>query len=407
MILKLVRPVVLAVILLVPFILRAQSCDSTLIGKVKVGGRVNLDGAYYMDKPNMVMSDGGSLSELRLRLLSALSAKTSLKVEVDLANGTITPKDIFIRHYVNRELSFAFGNLPESFSLGSYASSSDSFFMSFSTPVQAFGCSRNLGVGSRYVSPHFFADAGIYGQDLLNQAKGSKGYAFTNRLLYRPVNDGRSVLQFGFSNTIRRADANNLAKDANGNDIELRTVNYASRAETNVDKTSIISVKNPNAQFHDRLSAEFLGIWSKLAVQGEYLNAFVNAKQGFYNQHYYGYYAQVIYQLKGDGIAYNDFEALQTRSGVGTINVGLRYSCADLNDAKGYLVNGIYVDTPSGTTPNGSYNGGIATGIAAAISFSPIKNFFLTLEYNKGKIKNLTTPNGDYQIAQAQTIIKF
>lgn len=404
---KLARFTMLVAMLFSSVATYAQIFDSTAVGKVKVSGRVNMDGAYFTRQPDFVMSDGVTFSELRVRFSTILSSRTDFRAEIDFALGSVVPRDVAFRYFVDKNFTVTLGNFRESFSPAAYASSTENFFISVPTPGQAFGCSRNLGVAARYVVPPFFAEAGVFGQDLLDQIKGSKGYAFTNRVLYRPLNSGSHVLQFGFSNTIRRADANNLSKDASGKEIELRTVNYGSRAETNVDRNQLISVKNPFAKYQDKLSVEFLGIWQKLAVQGEYMNAFVKAKSGYDNQQYQGYYAQAIYQVRGKGIAYNDLDAVQAKSGLGSINVGIRYSYTDLNDSKGYLVNGIYTDLPNGKEANGSFNGGVVKGFSAAVSFYPLKNFILTMEYNWGKLSSITLPSGSFQMAQAQAIIQF
>lgn len=401
------RVLLLVVLLFTTVVLNAQVLDSAAIGKVKVGGRVNMEGAYVANQPDFVMSDGATFSELRVRFTTVLSTRTDFRAEVDFAFGSVVPRDVAFRYFIDKNFTLTLGNFREPFSPAAYMSSADNHFISLPTPGQAFGCSRNLGVGARYVKPHIFIEAGVYGQDLLDQVKGSKGYAFTNRILYRPVNEKNKVLQLGCSNSIRRADANNLSKDANGKDIELRTVSYSSRAETNVDRNQILSIKNPYAKYQDKLSAEFLAIWNKIAVQGEFINAFVTAKSGYFNQHYTGYYAQAICQLKGSGIAYNETDAVQTRSGLGSINLGLRYSYTDLNDSKGYLVNGIYTDIPNGKVANGSFNGGIAKGFSAAVSFYPIKNFIFTLEYNWGKLSNDQLPGSSYQLAQVQAMIQF
>lgn len=385
----------------------AQIFDSTAVGKVKVSGRVNMDGAYFTRKPAFVTSDGATFSELRVRFSTILSARTDFRAEIDFAFGNVAPKDVAFRYFVDKRFTVTLGNFREPFSPAAYASSTETYFISIPTPGQAFGCSRNLGVAARYVVPHFFVEAGLFGQDLLDQVKGSKGYAFTSRLLYRPVNDAGNVLQLGFSNSLRRADAGGLTKDASGKEVEQRMVSYGSRAETNVDRSQLISVKNPYAKYQDKLSVELLGIWRRFAVQGEYINAFVKAKSGYQGQHYWGYYAQAIYQVRGNGVVYNISDAVQAKSGLGSINVGVRYSCTDLNDSKGYLVDGIYSNNPNAKVPNGTFNGGRLSGFSAVASFYPLKNFMLAVEYSWGKLSSITLPSSRYQMAQAQAIIQF
>lgn len=386
----------------------SQIFDAAEVGKVKASGRVNMDGALFFSDPNnFKLSDGATFSELRLRFASALTTRMDVRAEVDFAFGNIVPRDVALRYYVNKDFTLTLGNFREPFSYGAYCSSVESFFISTSTPAQAFGSSRNLGFAARYVKPSFFLEAGFFTQDLLDQVKGSKGYAFTNRVLYRPINDGSNVLHFGFSNSIRRADANNFGTDEKGNQIELRTINYGSRVETNVDRQQVISVKNPYAKYQDKLSVELLGIWNRFAVQGEYINTFVQAKSGYDNQRYCGYYAQAMCQLKGNGIAYNSNDALASKATVGSINLAVRYSYTSLNDAKGYLVKGVYTDTPLGGVANGSFNGGTTRGVAAALSYAPLKNIIFSMEYNWGKVESDIIEKSSFNFAQLQAIVQF
>lgn len=390
-----------------PITAQGQANDSTAIGKVKVGGRLTADGAFYLKEPSCILGNGTSFTELRVKAESWLSRRTSFKAEIDFAGGNVVPRDVFIRHQIDDRVSITFGNQCEMFSPAGFTSIPESAFTSFSTTAQAFACGRNLGLAARYVTPKLFLDAGIFSQDLLNKVRGSKGYAFTSRAVYRPINDGVNVVHLGISNTIRRADANGITKDNNGNEVEQRIVRFGSKFETNVDKTCAIEAANANARFHDKVSAEMVIVTRRIAVQGEYIRAFVKATSPFVDQHYYGYYGQVVCQLKGKGLVYSSKDALHTKSEVGSIDVGLRYSMTDLDDSRGYLINGSYYNAPTDKQPNGSINGGIAKGMAATISFTPRKYLALAMEYCYGKVVGVATPTGHYHIAQAQAMIFF
>ena len=385
----------------------AQQFDSTAIGKVKVSGRVVMDGAWFYDTPaNTVMGSGATFSEMRVRFSTVLSTRTDLRAEFDFAFGEVSFKDIAARYFVDKNFILSLGNMREPFSPASMASAAETFFIATPTAAQAFGCGRNLGLSARYYTKHFWVEGGVFGQDIYDQIKGSKGFAFTNRIIYRPINEDYRVLQLGAGNSIRRADANGIKTDE-GKEVEQRKISFGSRAETNVNRAKLISVNNPYANFQEKFNVEFLGIYQNMALQAEYINTFVSAKEGYDNQRYYGYYAQAIYQIKGKGIQYSVYDAWQTKSLEGSINVGLRYSYTNLNDARGYLVNGIYTNTPDGTTPNGSFNGGAMQGFTASVSFFPIKSMILTMEYNWGKLKNATLAGSNFQFIQAQALFQF
>lgn len=399
--------ILLAVLALTATVVQAQVYDASEIGKVKVGGRVNMDASWYYDQPHFNMGDGSTFSELRVRFNTILSTRSDLRAEVDFAFGSVVPRDVAYRYFVSKDLTFQLGNFREPFSPAAYASSVESFFIAIPTPGQAFSCGRNLGAGARYVKKNFWAEAGFFGQDLLDQVKGSKGVAFTGRVIFRPINESGKLIQFGLANTIRRADAISVSKDANGNDIELRAITYGSRAETNVDRNQILYVRNPYAKYQDKLGAEFLGIWNKFSLQGEYINSFVTAKQGYKDQHYYGAYAQAVYQILGKGLAYNDNDAIGTKSAVGGLNLALRYSYTSLNDSKGYYNNGAFTDFPNGTVANGSFNGGELKGFSASLTYFPTKSLAFTVEYDRGSLSNISLDNGRFQLLQAQAIVLF
>lgn len=66
----------------------------------RVGGRLAVDGAYYIDDYTD-RSSGADLSSARIRIFSKLGSKLDVKFDIDFASG-VSIKDAYLRWHTDR-----------------------------------------------------------------------------------------------------------------------------------------------------------------------------------------------------------------------------------------------------------------------------------------------------------------
>jgi phosphate-selective porin OprO/OprP len=105
-------------------------------------------------------------------------------------------------------------------------------------------------------------------------------------------------------------------------------------AESDLLDHKYVSVKVKNVDTLERSNFEFLYLYHKLSLQGEYTRLMLSAKKGDYA--FDGYYIQASYFLKGEGRRFrkrtSTFGRIAPKEKWGDVEVAARCAFIDLND---------------------------------------------------------------------------
>jgi Phosphate-selective porin len=298
----------------------------------QVGGRVQVDGAYYDDD---VRDLGGSGTELRRARLSAegtLFKVWNYKGEYDFADNEISIKDAYIQYDGFKPTTLRIGNFKEYFSLELLTSARFITFMERALPVDAFAPDRRIGLGVHTYGDFWSAAGGIFAQDPGGVAfpngndgiGGSDSYAFAGRATFAPLHSETELAHLGAAVEYRTSPK----------DEEVR---FRTRPESHftgvrlVDTDFIEGVDNTV-----KWGLEAAGVYGPWSVQGEYIFTRVDRKNGFENLDFDGWYVYGSWFLTGESRPYKlssgAFDRVKPKSEYGAWEVAVRYSTIDLND---------------------------------------------------------------------------
>ena len=110
----------------------------------RVGGRVAIDGAHYIDDYTD-RGSGAKFSAARIRIISKIGSKVDMKLDVDFASKNWL-KDAYLRWHTNKNGFLRVGNFAEPFSAENIQSTMDYPFINKSATVAALGTGRAIGV---------------------------------------------------------------------------------------------------------------------------------------------------------------------------------------------------------------------------------------------------------------------
>jgi phosphate-selective porin OprO/OprP len=337
--------------------------------KLHVGGMTQFDVVGISEDQDLkdeVGSNQGSGVQFRRARLSIdgdVGEHLIFKAEYDFAQGDADFADVWVGlqrlPYAGRALA---GHFKEPMSLEEITSDRFITFMERALPVLAFSPARNSGVGIFNTAFEQRMTWGVGGfRDTNNFGDGfgaSSPYDVTARITGLPVwqDEGRTLVHAGYSYSHRFRDSDD--------------VDFDPRPEVNLSDPLIDTGDIPSNGV-DVFGVELSTVLGPLSLQGEFLDALVNAKEGD-DLNYWGAYGYASWFLTGESRAYDPRIGAFTRTSPknpfsvakgqwGGWELAGRYSYVNLDD--------------------GDFNGGEEDNITAAVNWYLYGNFRIMLNY--------------------------
>ena len=319
--------------------------------KAQVGGRVQVDSAWYSDDEGM-LGDGTEIRRARLFMSGTVWNDWHFKGQYDFAGNSTSVKDAYIKYtglgdIIGFPMAATFGHVKEAFSLEEQTSSKYITFMERALPVEAFAPGRNVGFAvnshGKLLNGGWTATGGIFGEGLDGGPGGSidEGYGGVGRLTIAPIAEKTRALHIGGAIEHREL------KDSLG---AAATFRVRSRPESHIADARLVSATlftSPAAgtKFEGnvtRYGAELAGVWGPFSAQGEYIKADydINTAGGM-DADFDGWYAYTSWFITEESRNYSArkgaFGRVQPngivgKGGIGAWELGSRFSYLDLND---------------------------------------------------------------------------
>ena len=387
-------------------------------GKVsfRVGGRLVMDGAHYLDDYTD-RGSGAKITSARIRIISQIGSNLDFKFDYDFADQLL--KDAYIRWHSNKNGFVRVGNFAEPFSAENIQSTFDYPFINKSATVGAFGTGRAVGISYRYYHPYFWGEAGVFSQKYANEYhEGDMGYSASARLLGRMSGEDWSF-HVGGSVNFRRPDANGYS---NGSDDYNRSVTVSSNLESSIDDKRFISATLNNVKNVFKFGVEMMGNYKNLYVKGEYIQSryfrerdwestwqsyqgslmapyfpTVDALKSFMgtDKHatFHGATVEAGWLILGGDYRYSNVEAMMSRPKAKSLELVARFNHTDLNciqDGSIFFNNGFY-DNESmmnwGIT-NQTVVGGRVNTLTVGLNYYITNNIYARVNYSYQHLNN-------------------
>ncbi len=316
--------------------------------KLKFGGRIHLDHAYFSQNDDLdaafgelESNDGTEFRRLRFFFSGVLYKTVEFKLQMDYAGGAARLKDAYIGikniPIVGR---IRVGHMKEPLRFDALTSSKYITFMERAIPADLAN-ERNNGIllMNDFFSNKISVQTGIFrnADGFGNDKFAARDVAWTSRITTLALNniEKKQLLHLGFSYSYRKPDKDEYK-------ISVRPKSHL--ANKYISTGNIEDVKTVNI-----INFEAAYTQGPFTFQGEYLGSSVKQNGNNLSETYNfsNYYAQVSYFLTGEHRPYKNSYATFGRlkpnknfmgkgSGAGAWELALRYSHTDLNSKNIY-----------------------------------------------------------------------
>jgi phosphate-selective porin OprO/OprP len=310
--------------------------------------------------------DGTEFRRARLAVSGVFEETTEFKAEYEFARGEAGLRDVYVGL---RELPVVggvrIGHFKEPFSLQQLISDRYLIFIERSL-ADVFAPARNTGImignsfgrGTWYAG--YFREADGFG----NGSGGGDSHG-TGRVTFLPVDseDGSRLVHLGVAGSLRNPAGDNLV--------------FAARPEVNL-APRVVNTGDVDATEEILLGAEAAGVFGPFSVQGEFMQAMVEADLAG-DPTFMGSYAEASWMLTGEHRNYSrrsgTFDRLRPNSpfkgsgsGPGAWEIAARWSFLDLTDE--------------------NVAGGEVTDVSAALNWYINSNFRLMNNYVHSEVED-------------------
>lgn len=296
----------------------------------KIGGRVQVDSAWYDEDSSAqgsTMGDGTEIRRARLYIQGKMYNDWGYKLQYDFTGaGNKGIKDAYLTYTGFDGLELKAGNFKDPFMLQEETSSKFTTFTERALP-DAFAVGRHIGLMASTKQKHWTAALGLFG-DSVSTASGAddEGWGLGGRFTYAPINEKGRLLHLGVAGNYRTASASD-------------SVSFSQRPETHVASLKIVDTGTiAMVDSYLKTGLEFAAIAGPFSAQAEYLRASVDRDGA--DPDFDGWYAEAAWFLTGESRNYKKGKfgsitpkGIVGRGGIGAWQMAARYSTIDLSDA--------------------------------------------------------------------------
>jgi len=297
--------------------------------KLKIGGRIQADAAFYKDDPGLDMGDGAEFRRARLFAKGKIG-DFHYKAQYDFAGNKTKIKDMYIQ-YTGLPVHIKVGNFKEPFGLEELTSSKYITFMERAMS-DIFAPSRNIGAALSGHGDSWSAAAGVFTNGASGTTSGvDSKFDATGRLTFAPIHEKTRVLHLGVGINYSLPDS-------------TRSLRFDARPESHITHKKLVDITTANVDSVLKYNLEAAAVYGPVSIQGEYTRTNVNFQNGTANEpNFSGYYIYGSWFLTGESRPYSVKKGAFGRvhpnhnfqlgaDGWGAWEVATRFSQLDLED---------------------------------------------------------------------------
>ncbi len=298
--------------------------------------RAFMNGAYFFENKNK-LSNGTHLRQARLALKWTLWKNWYAEWDIDVAEGIVEFKDVYLRFNGFENSAIQFGQFKEPFGLEILTTSRNLPFPERAYMALAFKLGRRMGIGYSRWGNRWNVRTVLYGQEFdtrKNKIKDETGGGFGIRLAALPIKTNRFLVHTGISSNWTAPDD------------ETKMVEFKSEPETKIGDVEILDT-NPiaNVRYTRRIGLEGAAVYRNVHLQTEYTLVDVARWDDLPAVKFNGGYVYLLWTLTGESRQWlpteGEFNQLIPKNEhKGAWEFGFRYSYLNLSDVNTGILGG-------------------------------------------------------------------
>ncbi len=299
-------------------------------------GRGFINGAYFFENKNQ-LSNGTHLRKGRLALKMTLWKNWHTEWDIDVAEGVVEVKDMYLSFVGFKNSHIKFGNFKVPFGLEILTSSRYIVFPERAYPALAFKLGRRMGLEYSKWGRFWNVRADLFGQTFdtqKNKTIDETGGGFAARVAFLPLRTKTIRAHLGFSSVWERPDNDNWM------------VSYNAEPETKIGDTEILDTDLiKDVDYTMRYGFEAAVVYKNFHLQSEYqmvnLTRFGNLSKVKFN----GGYVYLAWTITGESRPWDQTQGefgqlIPKDNSLGAWEVALRFSNLNLSDTDAGILGG-------------------------------------------------------------------
>ncbi len=298
--------------------------------------RAFLNGAYFFENKNK-LSNGTHLRKARFALKTVLWKKWYAEWDIDVAEGVVEAKDMYLTYMGFKNSEIQFGQFKEPFGLEILTSSRYLPFPERAYLGLGFKLGRRMGIGYTRWGARWNVRAALYGQAFdtkKNKIKDETGGGIGVRLVGLPLKSDHFLVHTG-------ASVNWTTPDD-----ETKMVKFKAEPETKIGDVEILDTGALlNVRYTRRVGLEGAAIFRNFHLQTEYAWVDVKRLGSLPTLQFSGGYLYLLWTITGESRHWlpsqGEFSQLIPRNEQkGAWELGFRYSYMNLSDTHTGILGG-------------------------------------------------------------------
>ncbi|MFP4064728.1 MAG: OprO/OprP family phosphate-selective porin [Bacteroidales bacterium] len=288
-----------------------------------IRGRIHMDAFYGIYEADEFVN-GFNNRRARMGMDGRLNDHWDGKIEVDFADGKVTPKDFFLRRSFENGGRLRIGYFKKPHGLSQLTSDNRITFIERSAMSNMGRNPERMGLGYELFKTRLGFSSMVFGRALgqRDALEDDMPLGVALRGVYAPeVGSGR--LHFG---------ASVVYEDLRSN-TGIRYSDHPEALDSKGGSVKYLDVSIPDAENTLLAGVEILYLNGPFSVEGEYLQTSVGTAQGN-DPAFHGYHVQAGYVLTGESRSYSTgfVGGISPENDSGAWEVAVRYSLMDLRD---------------------------------------------------------------------------
>jgi len=315
-------------------ILMFKSDDGAFLTRFDM--RAYINGGYFFEDEDR-LSSGTHIRKARFTLKTLLYKTWRAEWDIDVAEGDVEIKDMFISFVGIENSHIKFGHFKMPLGLEELMTSRYQTFVERAYPMMAFETDRHLGLQYSRWGNRWNLRSAIFGQTMdavKNKPMDETGNGAAARLVYTPIQNSKAIIHTGLALAYQKPD--------DGSD----AMEFQSEAETKLGDAEILSTGTVfDVNYALKTGLEGVVVYKNLSLQGEYIQTNLQRMNGAENAVLSGGYAFMSWIITGEMRPWvkeeGEFGQIIPKSNtLGAWEVAARYSHLNLSDDKAGITGG-------------------------------------------------------------------